>query len=768
MKKIFTFIAVALVSASMSAEVQRVLIGDLYYNLDTESRTAAVTWEKRIDSLNYHGLKEAIIPASVLYEAQTYAVTAVDSNAFGQCDSLRTIEIPEGVTKIGANGFRQSEHIQSVVIPNSVTEIGDNAFYLCNDMTSLTLGTGLKKVGDHAFGMCKNVKELIIPNNVEYIGLGAFGDFRSATRISIGSGVKHLGNRAFQGCHALPAFEVAEGNTIVCVEDGVLFNLAKDTLLQCPGAKTGDYVAPASVKIIDAGSFYNCQYLRSIKLQEGVTYIGAAAINSCTGLKDFVVPNTVTEIGGTAFAHCVNLESLTLGSSLDTIGQTAFVLCSSLKKVTSYAVRPPKVGAVAFFQVPQADVTLYVPGSSVSKYGTTDTWKDFGTIEPIPMPGIVRTKVDDLYYNIDTTNHVAAVSWDKYYHTTNYRGLTSAVIPEAVTYNGTEYPVTSVDSMAFITCSTIESLVLPNSVTELKYAAFMACDKLQSVTFGTGLKTIGTGAFSGCLTLPEIVIPDHVEYIGGSAFMNCQAATRVYIGSGVKHLADRAFQGVTALPAFEVAAGNTIVCAVDGVLFNMAKDTLIQFPGGKGSEYIVPAGVTAIGDASFYGCENLTAITFPETLAYLGTASFVNCTGLTEVVLPNSVTKIPMAFTHCTGLKHVTIGNAVTEIGLTAFSQCTALETFTCHTVTPPALVSYPFLMNNLAAVTLYVPAEAIEAYKAADTWKDFGTIAAIQTDVEQTAISGQQSAVRKLMLNGQLLILRDGKAYTLTGTEVR
>ena len=128
-----------------------------------------------------------------------------------------------------------------------------------------------------------------------------------------------------------------------------------------------------------------------------------------------------------------------------------------------------------------------------------------------------------------------------------------------------------------------------------------------------------------------------------------------------------------------------------------------------------------------------------------------------------------MAFTHCTGLKHVTIGNAVTEIGLTAFSQCTALETFTCHTVTPPALVSYPFLMNNLAAVTLYVPAEAIEAYKAADTWKDFGTIAAISTTgVEQTESQKSKVESQKLIRGGQLLILKDGKAYTLTGTEVR
>lgn len=404
---------------------------------------------------------------------------------------------------------------------------------------------------------------------------------------------------------------------------------------------------------------------------------------------------------------------------------------------------------------------------------------------------VQRVQIGDLYYNLDAESRTAAVTWEKRSDTTNYHGLKEANIPESVLYEAQSFAVTAVGDEAFRLCDSLttitlpesitsigkkafeisqklKAVVIPNSVTVIDEEAFSMCYGLRSVTLGTGLKTISRLAFGGCHSVSELVIPDNVEYIGGSAFMNCQTATRVYIGSGVKHLGDRAFQGCDTLPAFEVAEGNTIVCTVDGVLFNMAKDTLIQFPGGRGDEYIVPAGVTAIGDGSFNNCKNLTAITFPETLSYLGTASFVDCTGLTEIVLPNGVTKIPMAFTHCTGLKSVTIGDAVIEIGLTAFSQCTALETFTCHTVTPPALVSYPFLMTDLAAVTLYVPAEAIEAYKAADTWKDFGTIAAIQTDVEQTAISGQQSAVRKLMLNGQLLILRDGKTYTLTGTEVR
>ena len=374
-------------SDALTLNYEHVKIGDLYYNFDTTSLTAAVTWEKNADTLNYHGLQEANIPASVKYGVNTYAVKAVEANAFGQCDALKKIVIPEGITTIGRNGFRQCEHLESVVIPSSVTEIGDNAFYLCYGVNTLSLGTGVKTIGEHAFGSLRNVGELIIPDNVESIGHAAFSEFHKATKISIGSGVKHLGERAFQNCNSLPAFEVAAGNTIVCVEDGVLFNMAKDTLLQCPGAKAGEYVAPSSVKTVYDGSFIECEHLTSVELPEGVTYIGAAAFSSCTSLKEFVVPNTVTFIGGTAFAHCTALEKLTLGSGVQTIGQTAFVVCSSLKQVISYAVTPPETGMVAFMQTPVDQAVLYVPQASVGAYRQADTWKDFGTIAAISESG---------------------------------------------------------------------------------------------------------------------------------------------------------------------------------------------------------------------------------------------------------------------------------------------------------------------------------------------------------------------------------------------
>lgn len=76
----------------------------------------------------YNG--EVIIPDAISYNGQTYAVTAIDNNAFEWCTELTIVVIPNSVTSIGSYAFGSSG-LTSVNIPNSVTAIGDHAFDGC-------------------------------------------------------------------------------------------------------------------------------------------------------------------------------------------------------------------------------------------------------------------------------------------------------------------------------------------------------------------------------------------------------------------------------------------------------------------------------------------------------------------------------------------------------------------------------------------------------------------------------------------------------------
>jgi hypothetical protein len=97
------------------------------------------------------------------------------------------------------------------------------------------------------------------------------------------------------------------------------------------------------------------------------------------------------------------------------------------------------------------------------------------------------------------------------------------------------------------------------------------------------------------------------------------------------------------------------------------------------------------------------------------------------VTIPNSVTSIgDWAFYGCTGLTSITIPNSVTSIGWAAFHYCTGLSSVTNYASTPQTIYSSVFDDVNISTCTLYVPAGSVDAYKAADVWKEFGKIEAL------------------------------------------
>lgn len=69
-------------------------------------------------------------------------MTKIGNSAFASCQSLTSVEIPEGVTKIGEHAFNSCKALTSIEIPNSVTEIGYNAFYGCNALKTIKIPEG--------------------------------------------------------------------------------------------------------------------------------------------------------------------------------------------------------------------------------------------------------------------------------------------------------------------------------------------------------------------------------------------------------------------------------------------------------------------------------------------------------------------------------------------------------------------------------------------------------------------------------------------------
>ncbi len=305
--------------------------------------------------------------------------------------------------------------------------------------------------------------------------------------------------------------------------------------------------------------------------------------------------------------------------------------------------------------------------------------------------------------------------------------------------------VTAIGNFAFSNCDDLISMAIPDSVDTIGYDAFTYCNNLLTVAIPEGVTTIGESAFWDCDSLTSITIPNSVTTIGERVFGGCDSlskfngkfasedgkcliadgtlvafavgcgATEYTISNSVTTIGDLAFgychsltnvtipNSVTAIegnPFYDcdnIAEFKGKFASEDGRCL-MADGTLIAFAVGCGDAvYIIPDGVTTIGEQSFEGCDSLLSVIIPESVTIIEDYAFSLCSNLITIIIPEGVT----------------------SIGWDAFSLCVSLNSVYCKAITPP---SGGFLMfdYNASDRKIYVPMESVEAYKAAEYWSEY------------------------------------------------
>jgi len=309
-------------------------------------------------------------------------------------------------------------------------------------------------------------------------------------------------------------------------------------------------------------------------------------------------------------------------------------------------------------------------------------------------------------YNSSSSPYKVKLIVDDFGGTSSVSGSVGAVLRGAsskyVSIDFSGSTIASIGHYAFSSCSSLTSVTIPNSVTSIESHAFESCTSLTSVTIPNSVTSIGDYAFSSCSSLTSVTIPNSVTSIGDKAFESCTSLTSVTIPNSVTSIGDRAFSYCSSLTAINVDTANTAYSSQDGVLYNKAKSTLIQYPGGKtGNPFTIPNSVTSIEHFAFYNCTNLTSVTIPNSVTSIGGCAFSSCSSLTSVTIPNSVTSIEgHAFSSCTSLTSVTIPNSVTSIWGGAFSYCSSLTAINVDTANT-AYSSQDGVLYNKAKSTL-------------------------------------------------------------------
>ena len=232
-------------------------------------------------------------------------------------------------------------------------------------------------------------------------------------------------------------------------------------------------------------------------------------------------------------------------------------------------------------------------------------------------------------------------------------------------------------SVSGIGTCTDKDIIIPDTyenlpVTQIDDYAFILCTELTSITIPNSVISIGSLAMGRCTGLTRIIIPDSVTNIGSNAFNSCAGLTSIMIPNSVTNIGDFVFSKCPELTSINVDSKNTQYHSVNNCLIETASKTLIA--GCKNSVIPDDGSVTSISDGTFSGCTGLTNITIPDSVTNIGGNAFSSCTGLTSIIIPDSVTSIEYgAFSGCTGLTSIIIPDSVTSIEYSAFSGCTGL-----------------------------------------------------------------------------------------------
>lgn len=390
------------------------------------------------------------------------------------------------------------------------------------------------------------------------------------------------------------------------VNDTVTAHLSADGTLTVSGSGEiyyEDYTAP----------WYNDRYyIKSLKVNEGITAISSSAFYECFYLETAALPSTLTLIGTGAFADCYNLTEV-----------------SGIDNVTEFGSYAFQSTSIPSFDFPPATQKIY-------NYVFYDA-----KVAEISLPASV-TEIGALGYYAKELEKIS-VSPENPYFTSENGVLFSKDKTKLFCYP----------------CAKQGSYTIPSEVTVLAPYAFGGAS-VEKVVINSKITNLPDGVFAGS-DITELIIPDNITYIGYYICEGCTKLASVNIGNGVESLGYRTFYGCSSLT--DVVFGENIK---DLNRLTFAYCTSLK-------RFEIPYGVDGVSNGVLAECTSLETVIFPETVTYIAYQAFLNDTALKSVDLPQSLEKIYRYSFYGSGIQSVEIPKGVSYIGEFAFPDNTEI-----------------------------------------------------------------------------------------------
>ncbi len=609
-------------------------------------------------------LEEVVLPESL---------KTIDQNTFKDCSGLKKLSVVKSDQETGEYVAAEEN------VLDTVETINAGAFNGCSSLETLTLKNVAKidsSDTNRTFGGCMSLKKVSVTGVTTTdntgkttlsttIGTSAFKDNKALKEINLDT-IKTVSQEAFRGCGV--ADDGTDPATLTLNNVNAIGALAfygcGFKAVQIPrqltsvatgkinGVEYGPF-AGGKLEIVSFGTLINtipdnlCMNttsLQKIELQSvkaSLRTIGKNAFKGCTSVEEVTIPKGILTVSNSAFEGCSGLTDVTIAAK--TINAKAFAECTNLKAV-KMEEGVTTIQGMAFANTQISAVTI---PSTLTTAGTTKE----GTIEKGPFAGTM----------------IATVHGQTEDSTEAQEGAT--ILPETK----------KIPDNLFLGCTSIIDVQIPETVTEIGQKAFKDASSVENVTFAVntetgkvkGVEKIGISAFDGCSSLQELVLPETVTEVLQGAFANEGALVKADMSraASLKKWDKESFKGDTALAEVVLPTAGGITAIPDGAFAgctsltgenlkipkNIVTITANAFKESGLKKLYIPNQVTTIGTSAFEACKNLEDVHISNNISIISQSTFKNCEKLEKIEIPVKVDQIGTNAFYGSGLKDVYI-----------------------------------------------------------------------------------------------------------------
>ena len=593
---------------------------------------ATVAFPANIRTIGDYAFADTAIAGSVTIPA---SLESLGGGAFGACHALTEIKVESG-NKIYADidgvvytndgktavAYPAGNPAENYTVLDGTQKIGVAAFYGSWNLRGVTVPAGVDEFYEYAFFDCEKVCGYSLPDTLETVGPYSMAKNYSLSSVSLPDSVINIGRYAFAYDSSLYTVYISDTSKLARISfasfalSGIqtmripanVSTVAQYAFEGCKQLTSVTFAAGSKLQSISAYFFLGCDSIQNITFENGsaLTSIQAHGLEGMKNLTSIDFGDArLTNIDNYAFRYCSSLATLNLPDTLINIGRFAFYKCTALSSLT-VPETIEHIGSYAFHGTDNC--ALYFSGAELPFY-LDENWDDGLSGYYVGVSQTVES--GDWKYAILKNGKTAIL---EYLGNEKNIDLRTLNIGEISTIGG----------YAFYG-KNLESIILPESLTQIQRYAFAENTALAGITIPANVKYIAKYAFHNTGIMNLTFTGSNVSVIEQYAFAYTRKLTSVTLPAGIVKLGTYVFYR-SGIESVVFAAGTTLTEIPEGA-----------FSGTKLAEVTIPDSVTLVNHNAFRDCTALCRLTLGagENLRLMSNV-FYN-TSLAAVHIPANV-----------------------------------------------------------------------------------------------------------------------------------